>query len=229
MNQGILKPVLLTAFGSGLWASVSGAETIDRAASSFAIVTGKEGVASGLAHRHVVVATEWTAALKLNWSSDKNLEGGHAQVTILTQGLVPDDPEVAESILPLFVSKGVWSKADDHIVPKNKSDVLSNLQSSEQLDVKKFPEIVGQGIIELCKKDSATRGYRCLLQLKIKIKDKLHTVQTDLSVNPIGDKWEASFVTPLAFSEFNITPYSAMLGMIKVQDKFYLGGHVVAF
>ncbi len=199
------------------------------AASSLAMVTRKEGVASGLAHRHIVVARDWTVVLNLTPNSDaaklaiQPWIGGTADIDLPVKQLLADDVAGSELIRGLLMERKVWDAENDRLEPSNQAKVTENMLASSQLDAERFPKISGNGSFSDCQaSDDGTS--QCKLKLTLRIHDKSVSKSVDLTLIQNGKNTTAKFILPLKFTDFGIKPYSAMLGAIRVSDEFVLAG-----
>ena len=66
------------------------AAKIDDTRSTLAIVTDKEGLASALAHRHIIVASKWSSKLDLKLNGAGIVESGIAFISIPVAELIVD-------------------------------------------------------------------------------------------------------------------------------------------
>lgn len=229
-NQLIFSSILFSACAGSAYAEKS---QVVIAKSSLAVVTDKEGVASGLAHRHIVVAREWTASLNLIGNPDGVKAsvlpwiGGSAEIEIPVKKLLADDAAGAEPIKNLLIEHGIWSATNDHLEPSNQAKVTENMLDESQLNSEAFPKISGSGSFDACQ-NTAPGVEICKLKLSVTIRGKTITKQIDLTLNLDPSGTTANFMTPIKFTEFGITPYSAMLGAIRVSDQFRLAGSLRA-
>lgn len=207
------------------------ASSLQTDTSSLAILTDKEGIASALAHRHIIVAGKWTGQIDLG-SVDQTSENilssvtsGKASISIPAAELIVDSPDAAVKIIPVLKSANLWGETDK-LAPDNASTVRDNMLDASQLDAKKFATIEGSGAFSSCtKKDDA---LTCKLTLTLVIKEKNVTKEIPLEIRKKGSSLTATFVGSFAFSEFGMKPYSAMLGAIAVKDRFYVAASLAA-
>lgn len=195
--------------------------------SSFAVVTGREGVASGLAHRHIVVASDPAVSLTLTFPQDvakSQLQlpsGGSADIKVKVKSLIVDDVDASESIRGLLVERGIWNATADKVEPSVREKVTENMLDSSQLDEAHFPTISGTGTFTDCQ-PSGTQTATCKLHLTVTIRGTDVSKDLDLKLSRDADGTTARFVGTFKFTEFGIKPYSAMLGAIRVSDEFSL-------
>lgn len=194
--------------------------------SSFAVVTGREGVASGLAHRHIVVASDPAVSLNLTIpgeakSAPQLPTGGSADIKVKVKSLIVDDVNASEQIRGLLVEHGVWNATADHVEPSVREKVTENMFDKSQLDEEHFPTISGTGTFADCQA-SAAQVATCKLHLTVTIHGTAVSKDLDLKLSRDAEGTTGQFVGAFKFTEFGIKPYSAMLGAIRVSDEFSL-------
>lgn len=190
--------------------------------SSFAIFTGREGIASGLAHRHVILAQDPTVNLVAVSSPDGVIpNSGTADIKITVKNLLVDDANATESIRGLATERGIWSATADRVDSSIREKVTENMLDSSQLDAENFPTITGNGNFSDCQPVSAMSA-KCKLALALTLRGVTVSKDVELVLIKDGTGISGQFVAPFKFNEFGIKPYSAMLGAIRVSDEFHL-------
>ena len=209
------------------------AANLDIAKSNLVILTEKEGIASALAHRHIIAASNWTGVLELKKQTDKvagsipTLESGSANIVIRTKDLVVDSPEAAAGIISLLGETKRWDPNKDKLEPGNADSVRENMLAESQLDAQHFPKIEGFGRFSDCKKNGELK-LKCSLESTLKVRDRSVVRQMTVSIKNADKELVVEFIGEFRFSEFGIRPYKAMLGAIAVTDEFILAGKIVA-
>jgi hypothetical protein len=201
---------------------------VDSAQTRLAIVTGKEGLASGLAHRHIIVARNVVGRIKVTGSpalSAVTIKSAVADIEFAVDQMAVDLEEEAKSIIPSLVSAGVWDQGKDKIEPSNSEKVRENMLAESQLDAKKFSKISGHGELSACQAVSSSEA-RCSLALTFAIKGGAVKRDLQVKLTGAGKSLEASFVVPMKFTDFGIKPYSAMMGAIRVSDEMFISGMI---
>jgi hypothetical protein len=202
--------------------------TVAISKSTLAIVTQKEGIASGLAHRHIIVAAKWIASLDLkNGVATNHLESGTAKISIPSADLIVDSPDAAQGIVEVLKSGKIWDPSSDKLSPENAEKVRENMLVDSQLAASKFPVIQGSGAFTDCKKSSDLLT-ECTLELTLKVRDRTVTKTLPLSLKNQDGEWTADFLGKFKFSEFGIKPYTALMGAIAVTDEFVLACRLAA-
>ncbi len=229
---GIMALMMMGSEMTSAFAASSQGSTIMVPKSSLAILTEKEGVAAALAHRHIIVATNWTAELRIDRKVEKMaslaaITSGSATILIPVKDLIVDSPDASAGIVGFLGELKLWNPKDDRLEPGNAKKVRENMLDESQLDVAKYPNIEGSGRFSSCQavNESSTR---CSLELTLKIRGRVVTKKLPLVIRYSGGELIAEFSGSFAFSEFGIKPYTALMGAIAVKDGFTLASRIVA-
>lgn len=213
--------------------SIAGAQSLQVGQSKLAILTDKEGLASALAHRHIIVASNWSGSVQLKYQGDKpsdaltSIESGSAKIEIPVKDLVVDSPDAAQGITEIFTKAQLWNAKTDKLEPGNAETVRENMLADSQLNASRFAKIEGSGKFESCQK-IADSQLQCLMQLTVTVRDKAVIKSLPVTISGSGKDLNAEFTAKLKFSEFGIKAYTAMLGAIAVKDEFVLAGRLIA-
>ncbi len=169
----------------------------------------KAGMASGLAHDHVVRASEFSGKLRIDPVSPSE---SSIAVTVRAASLVPDEPTVRERF-----------KVAKQLSESDREKVKKTMDGAEQLSVLKFPEIT------FVSKRIDVEGPG---RVKVSGIFTLHGVSREVSfpaaVSLADGTFHGSGTLEFKQSEFGITPYSALLGAIRNQDTVRLHFDLVA-
>lgn len=188
---------------------------IDHTKTYFAIVTGKEGLASGAAHEHVVVAKKYEAKLDVN---EQNPAKSTFNLVIPTHKLSIDAPGDQKAVFKILKRLKLRQEPFKAVDAKDLKEVRKSMLSQEQLDVEHFKKIS----LKTTKitKIKASNNYKVEFEMKIKKK----TVTKSIEVTASGNKGllKINGYTKIKFSEFGIKRYTAFLGAVKVSDEFLL-------
>ncbi|HEY1100858.1 MAG TPA: YceI family protein, partial [Myxococcota bacterium] len=98
---------------------------IDAKKSLLAVQVFKEGAASGLAHDHVITASQLSGSITVD-AADK--AKARVEVTLPTKSLVNDEPRYRKRF-------GIESDISDD----DRAAVLEHMQDEDQLDIAKYP------------------------------------------------------------------------------------------
>ena len=203
------------------------AETkVDLEASVFAIVTHKAGIGSGFAHNHLVAATEPTVTL--DFDAEKPLET-RLTLEATVEKLAFDDPELQKAWYPRVEALGILDEAFKEIEEKERGKIRSSALGKSQLDAEAFPEISAR-VLEV-KEKAAKLGetemaYEAEVEITIHGKTARKSVPLRMEKGEDG-AWILEAAGPLAFSDFGIKAYSAMLGTVKNKDEIHVLVHLV--
>ena len=228
----IMALVMMGSEMSWVFAASGQGATIMVPKSSLAILTEKEGVAAALAHRHIIVATNWTAELRIDRKVEKvaslaAITSGSATISLPVKDLIVDSPDAAAGIVGFLGELKLWNPKDDRLEPGNAKKVRENMLDESQLDVAKYPNIEGSGRFSSCQAiNESSTG--CSLELTLKIHGRVVTKTLPLVIRHSGGELIAEFSGSFAFSEFGIKPYTALMGAIAVKDVFTLASRIVA-
>lgn len=151
--------------------------------------TGVAGRAAKMGHRLTIAMTAWRATVR--WSGDEPIEA-----------------ELAADVDSLQVLKGAGGVKALSAPEK----ALARSNALKVLNAERFPQIrFWAGDIEKSKD-----GY--LLTGTLEIHGVVKERAIDLRVADSGEKWRLSVEADVIQSEFDIKPYSMLLGSMKVVD-----------
>jgi YceI-like domain len=225
----MLKNFVVATF-IGFWAqgAALGAYQIKNSDSLFAIVTQKEGVASGLAHDHLIVASQYDANLNLE---GENIASGTFEIKIPVSGLVVDAPEMQQKWTPKIQELSVHKENFAALSESDRKKITDNMLDKSQLNAQQFPSIQAK-IVSLKKAEgelvtahkggskATSANYSAEVSFEIKGKTVVKTVPAKVQLT--GSELKVTTVVPLSFTEFGIKPYSALLGAIRNGNNFHL-------
>ena len=195
---------------------------LDRERSLLAVVTHKAGVASGLAHEHLVVASDWSGDVRVDLAEPGR---SSAELAVSARGLLadPDDERSRweERLLELGLLEGPFEPLSD----RDREKIGKALRSGKQLDAERFPEIRAR-LLELRapQEEAATWTARVELEVRGRPAESEATVEIDRR----GDgSVRLEIRAPFRFTQWGIEPYSALLGAIRNTDELDLFGVLV--
>ncbi len=197
--------------------------TIDAARSLFAVLTHKAGIASGLAHDHLVVAVP--AKTRLDFDS-ATPEATRFTFAAAVDALEVDAPGPRAAWKGRFRELGIHSGELPPVSDSDRAKVRAAMLGATQLDGAKFPEIRAE-VVALTRSASSP-GSEWVAKVHLVIHGK--TVERSLPAT-----WSEKEGTLTAeiwgefrFQEFGIEPHSTMLGAIRNDDRLHLYVSVVA-
>lgn len=194
-----------------LVAAGSGARNyrIDPARSTLVVMVFKAGIGSGLAHDHVVRAREFSGTLRIDPASPTE---SSIAVTVRAASLVPDEPTMRERF-----------KVAKQPSESDREKVKKTMDGEEQLSIAKFPEIT------FVSKRIDVEGTD---KVEVSGTFTLHGVSREVrfpaAVSVEDGTFHGSGTFEFKQSEFDIKPYSALLGAIRNQDTVRLNFDLVA-
>ncbi|MEY4064929.1 MAG: hypothetical protein RIR26_1137 [Pseudomonadota bacterium] len=188
--------------------------------SVFAIVTRKKGVASAFAHNHFIAARQFDAKLKADPSQ---LNKGEFQFKTKAADLEVDRSDLQKRWFPVVQSMGWLAQPFESLSDSNRETIRENMLDEGQLNERKFPEITAR--VEKISDTPATVGEKKFSkQATVAITIRGATVTREFATNLTlqGQELLAEAAGTLKFSDFGITPYSAMMGAVGNEDTFAL-------
>jgi polyisoprenoid-binding protein YceI len=180
---------------------------VDEQRSELVVLVFRAGVASALAHDHVVRATRFTGTLEV----DRALVALAAEITVDARTLAVDEPDRR-------ASHGLAGELSD----EDREEVRATMLGAGQLDAARHPEVR----FRAAQIDRAGDGYR--LAGDLEIRGTTRRVTFPLRVEAVGDELRATGALRFRQSEFGVEPYSAMLGAVRNQDEVELRFRIVA-
>jgi polyisoprenoid-binding protein YceI len=182
---------------------------IDPAKSSIVIQVFKDGVAARFAHDHVVAARQFAGTVS---GDPADPTTARVEVTAQTASFVNDEPALRQQFnLPLEVSDS------------DRATIDKSMKGDEVLDVARFPTVSFRSTSV----DRAADGA-LTLRGKLTLHGVTRAVSMPLSVKTDGGVIDGRASFRLKTSDYDMPPYSAMLGAVKCKDEIVLHLHLVA-
>jgi len=163
--------------------------SLDASDGELLVNTGVTGRAAKMGHRLTLAMTEWQAMVR--WSGGK-----------------PVEAELTVEVGSLQVRKGEGGVKGLSAPEKT----LARSNALKSLDAKRFPQIRYQAN-GIAKSDD---GYR--LTGTLEIHGVSNEYAANLCVDDLGEKWRLSCEADVVQSDFDIKPYSMLMGSMKVVD-----------
>jgi hypothetical protein len=234
-----MRPARLSTLALALLALVAAAPTttparaagppvwrIDPERSLFAVLTHRAGFASGLAHDHLIVARGAETSLGFD-PADPSSASFRFSVPVLSLDVDPTAERATWA--PRLVELGALSDDLPEVPSDDRAKVRESMLGSRQLNAEQFPTIAAE-LVGLERRGEA--GARVALGWNATVRVSLHGRTIEKAV-PV--RWEmvdgeltAEALGELRFTEFDIAPYSAVLGAVKNADLFHLFVRIVA-
>jgi polyisoprenoid-binding protein YceI len=164
--------------------------TLDQSDGELLVRTGVSGRAARVGHRLTIAVRQWQATV--SWS-----------------GKTPTAAELTAEVQSLAVLRG-----DGGVKALSGPEkALARANALRSLDADRFPQI--RYAAEVI--DASSDGYRLTGTLHIHGRSRRHVVH--LRVADAGASWRLSTNSEVRQSDFGVTPYSLLLGSIKVEDR----------
>lgn len=201
--------------GAALWLGGSSPAqaapfVVDSAKSQVVVQVFKEGVASGLAHDHVVQATQLSGTVEYDAA---NLATAAISMEAKTASLKVDDPALRKQY-----------KLTSELSDSDREQVTTNMKSEDQLNVAKYPAITFKSTAITAGSSAGTVTVKGNLTLRGVTK----SVSFPATVKMDGANFVGEGRLKIKQTDYGYEPYSALLGAIKNQNEVILNIKVVA-
>jgi len=180
---------------------------IDHASSELVVRVFRGGIGFALAHDHVVRASAWDGTLDVN----RDPVALAADFRVPVDSLEVDEPEVRAR----HGLDGVLSDDD-------RASIRASMLGPDQLDAARFPEIR----FRAAEIDRQGDGFR--LAGELTLHGETRRIALPISVRDDAGTLTASGSVRVAQSDYGITPYRALLGLVRNQDEVEIVFTVVA-
>ena len=220
LRRAVVSAMLLLVSACPAWGADGASPVqIDREASVFAVVTHKAGLAARLAHNHLVVADDYTAQLDFD---PERPEATSFRFETPAAKLTVDDPAAQERWYPRIAELGILTEPFGEVSEGDRGKIHESMVSKKQLNVKSHPTLRAE-IVGVTEGGGATaEGFPFTVRLKIEIVGKTVEKAVAGRFERDGNRVRFEAYGELAFTDFGIKPYSAMLGAVKNDDPFHL-------
>ncbi len=216
-----MKPHHL-AFSLLLTASMTSAQQIEIVAedSIFAVITHKAGLASGMAHNHLVTAAGYQA--ELNFEAGAPL-ATRFEIELASDQLQVDPWDLEQAWYPRFEELELLDEPFSEVSEKDRAKIRKSMLSKGQLDATGSPRITAR--VTAVREQATTLGdvgfpYAADLELEIRGKTVEKPVAARYQID--GETLTIEAVGAFRFTDFDIKPYSALLGAVKNEDEFHV-------
>jgi len=201
--------------GAALWmggesAAQAAPFVVDGAKSQVVVQVFKEGVASGLAHDHVIQATQLSGTVEYDAA---NLATASISMEAKTASLKVDDPALRKQY-----------KLTSELSDSDREQVTANMKSEDQLNVSKYPTITFKSTAIAAGSAAGTVTVKGNLTLR----GVTRSVSFPATVKMDGANFVGEGRLKIKQTDYGYEPYSALLGAIKNQNEVILNIKVVA-
>ncbi|HET9177060.1 MAG TPA: YceI family protein [Terriglobia bacterium] len=209
---GILWPILLLVSGvpslRGRGMPSPADEAVDYGASYLVAITGTTGLFAFAGHRHAVLASDWSADLKVN---PDDLSHASAVITLPTDKLVVDTPAARQKA---GLGKGP-SESEMRTIQQR-------MLSSEVLDAARYPQIKFTATAI-----KAQGSGRLQVTGNMEIHGHSHPVTVQAQYRSDGQQAAFDGEFQIQQTDYGLKPESVAGGTVKVKDAVTLKFHIV--
>lgn len=199
-----LSSLLLLQTGSLLAADYK----VDSTRSELVVQVFKEGVASAVAHDHVIKATKFSGTV----SYDAATGAGNISMEVDARSLKADDPALRKKYkLTTELSEG------------DRQTVENNMKAENQLNIAKYPTMTFKSVTVT---RQANGSY--LVSGDLTIRGKTQRISFPATVDTKDGNFSGRGQVKLKQTSFGYEPYSALLGTIRNKDEIILNLTIVA-
>lgn len=214
---------------------------------TFLALTRRGGIASALAHNHVIAIRE--PQIEVGDVAGKSLAGDvpfpeSVKLSFPVAALEVDDPTLAAQVYPRLKEVGLYASPFSELSESDRKTIRENMLADDQLWERKYPSIeMEASSFRIRSKTGAETALAFLKDLAFKptheaevfisIRGKTVRKTFPLIVSVEIDSAEGTGtvsptynmtlegLTPARFDDFGFDAYSALLGAIKNQDVFF--------
>lgn len=200
---------------------------VDPEQSTFAVLTQREGLASGLAHDHLIIARTPDCRFSVDAASPENSSlRCRQEVAALDVDPAAERARLAGRLQQL----GALSRDLPPLSDGDRADIRAAMLSADQLDAERFPRIEAEllGITPRKARDDLPGKFEWTARLRMDIHGRSLETTAPLRAELNSDELRAELLVAMRFSDFGIEPYSALLGAVRNADRFYLYVELVA-
>jgi len=226
-GRGSFALLALLALGGGATAGDdAGSQTVEIHPDDtvFAVVTHKAGLASGLAHDHLVTATDPTVELVFDPAAPLD---ARFELAVAVGSLAFDRPAEQERWSPRLVELGVLDEPPAEISAKDREKIRSSALDEGQLHAEKFPSLSAR-LVATEKDEAAVGGVSFPYTATVALTVRGKTVEVPVAARYQVTDGEITIeaVGTFRFTDVGIEPYSAFFGAVKNQDRVHLFLHL---
>jgi polyisoprenoid-binding protein YceI len=210
-------------------AARAGEWRLDPARSVFAVLTHRAGLAARLAHDHLIVAPGVAATLDFD---PEHPEAARCLARAEATALAIDEPGPRTELSPRLVELGALDAPLPPVDAGDREKVRAAMLGTSQLDAERFREVSGELVALAPRSGTASPGALGAFdwQARIRLTVRGRTVEKTVPVawRVAAGELTAEALGEFRFTDFGITPYSAVLGAVRNQDRFELYLRLVA-
>lgn len=188
--------------------------------STFSVVTNRSGIAAKLAHHHLIVATN--PQVSFTGTLD-NLASLEMTFEVDAKSLEVDSASQQKAHQERLMQLGALPSPFSEVGESDKEKIKSNMLAKGQLAADSFPKIEAR-LFRVQAKPQTIGGVKFTHagDLSVTIRGKTVNKLTPLILDIQEKSVNVESMIGFKFSEFEIEPFSALLGAIKNADQFYI-------
>ncbi len=186
---------------------------IDSRHSLLTILAFRGGALAKAGHNHVIASRDLSGTFYVPQEPMRST----FELRIPVAQLTVDEPELRAVEGPEFPGE----------VPDSaKEGTRHNMQSEALLDEVRYPDILlaSQGL----EADTSAPGAAVRAHIQVTVRGQAHTVQLPVTYTLSGGELVASGEFPVKQTELGLTPFSALMGALQVQDEMRVRFRIVA-
>lgn len=183
--------------------------TVDAGESGLHARTHKDGIASGLAHDHIIGATQMSGKVTFDPADPSTFA---ISVTVPTASLEVDHPRLRRQY-----------RLDGDIDADDRKTIAEHMRDEDQLHTSKYPTIAFEST-----RVTASGPGKYAVEGKLTLRGKTRPVSVPVEVTMKADRFEGRGMLRITHAQFGFEPYSAMLGAVKNKERIDLHLHIVA-
>ncbi len=187
---------------------------IDPARSQLLILVYRGGALASAGHNHLIASHDLGGAI---YVPEDPLQASF-EITVPVTSFTVDEESLRAAEHSADFPPGIPESA--------RSGTRQHMLGADQLDAERAPQITLRAM-KLEAARPAAPGM-VLAQVQVSVRGAEHLLQVPVHYERQGDTVVASGELPLRQSELGITPYSAMLGALQVQDEMRVKFRLVA-
>ena len=187
---------------------------IDASDSLLTIAVYRAGPLARAGHNHIIASHELTGAVYVA----TDLTRSSCTIHVPAGSLSVDEPQLRAS---------AGSEFPPQVPEEARAGTRRNMLSAAVLDAEAFPsiELNCAGVVPL---PSANGPKSLEARLETVIRGQTHSITVRLRYDLGAERLSADGELPLKQTDLGITPFSAMLGALQVQDEMLVRIHLVA-
>lgn len=190
--------------------------------SLLAIVTRRAGPAARLAHDHLVHAAPRHGELRIDPGDPAT---ARFALTVSARDLVADDDDTQRRWEGRLEELGILDGPFQSIGERDRARVRSEMLAEGQLHAAEHPRIVVETGAIRPVDDGA---FPWEVDVRMEVRGVTHTVPARARIESDGNRIRVEAHGAARFTDFEIEPYSAFLGAVRNQDRFFLYVSIVA-